>query len=82
MKATKVSPLLVFSFRYDDREPPQNVFDTVIHSALLIILGKLGCPPQFVEMLKQLHGNMKVRRVNVNGHFLSQSYHRIGFQFS
>ena len=42
------------------------VFDTVNRSALWIILGKLGCPPQFVEMLKQLHRNMKAR-VNLNG---------------
>ena len=41
-------------------------FDTVNRSALWIILGKLGCPPQFVEMLKQLHRNMKAR-VNLNG---------------
>ena len=41
-------------------------FDTVNRSALWIKLGKLGCPPQFVEMLKQLHRNMKVR-VNLNG---------------
>ena len=46
-------------------------FDTVNRSALWIILGKLGCPPQFVEMLKQLHRNMKAR-VNVNGRFVSQ----------
>ena len=42
------------------------VFDTVNRSALWIILGKLGCPFQFVEMLKQLHHDMKAR-VNVNG---------------
>ena len=41
-------------------------FDTVNRSSLWIILGKLGCPPQFVEMLKQLHRNMKAR-VNLNG---------------
>ena len=41
-------------------------FYTVNRSALWIKLGKLGCPPQFVEMLKQLHRNMKAR-VNVNG---------------
>ena len=29
-------------------------FDAVNRSTLWIILGKLGCPPQFVEMLKQL----------------------------
>ena len=41
-------------------------FDTENRNALWIILGKLGCPPQFVEMLKQLHRNMK-GRVNLNG---------------
>ena len=41
-------------------------FDTVNQSALWIILGKLGCPPQFVNMFKQLHRNMKAR-VNFNG---------------
>ena len=34
-------------------------FDTVNRNALWIILGKLGCPPEFVEMFKQLHRNMK-----------------------
>ena len=38
--------------------------DTVNRSALWK-LGKLECPPQFIEMLKQLHHNMKAR-VNVN----------------
>ena len=46
-------------------------FDTVNRSALWIILGNLGCP-QLVEMLTQLHRNMKAR-VNVNGHFLISS---------
>ena len=41
-------------------------FDTVNRDALWTILGKLGCPEQFVEMLKKLHLNMKAR-VNVNG---------------
>ena len=41
-------------------------FDTVNRIALWIILGKLGCPPQFVELLKQLHRNMKAT-VNLNG---------------
>ena len=41
-------------------------FDTVNRSALWRILGKLGCPRQFFEMLEQLHRNMKAR-VNVNG---------------
>ena len=41
-------------------------FDTVNRSALWIIPGKLAWPPQLVEMLKQLHHNMKVR-VTVDG---------------
>ena len=41
-------------------------FDTVNRSALWIILEKLGCPSGFVDLLKQLHRNMKVR-VNFNG---------------
>lgn len=41
-------------------------FDTVNRDALWIVLGKLGCPQQFVVMLKKLHQNMKAR-VNVNG---------------
>ena len=40
-------------------------FDAVNRSTLLIILGKLGCPRQFVEMLKQLNYSMKAR-VNIN----------------
>ena len=34
-------------------------FDTVNRSALWIILGKLGCPSEFVDMFKQLHRDMK-----------------------
>ena len=41
-------------------------FDTVNRSALWIILGKLGCPPEFVNMFKQLHRDMKAQ-VNFNG---------------
>jgi hypothetical protein len=41
-------------------------FDTINRSALWTILEKLGCPCEFVEMLKQLHRNMKAR-VNFNG---------------
>ena len=41
-------------------------FDTVNREALWKILGKLGCPPTFVHMLKQLHRNMKAY-VTVNG---------------
>ena len=43
-------------------------FDTVNRSGMLIILGKLGCPPQFVEMLKQLHRNMKARVNAIGSH--------------
>ena len=41
-------------------------FDSINRSALWTILGKLGCPYEFVEMLKQFHHNMTAR-VNVNG---------------
>jgi hypothetical protein len=41
-------------------------FDTVNRSSLWIILGKLGCPPEFVNMFKQLHRDMKAR-FNFNG---------------
>ena len=41
-------------------------FDTINRSALWTILGKLGCPSEFVAILKQLHRNMKAR-VNFNG---------------
>ena len=41
-------------------------FDTVNRDALWHILGKLGCPPGFVDKFKQLHDNMKAW-VNVNG---------------
>ena len=41
-------------------------FDIINRSALWTILGKFGCPYEFVEMLKQFHHNMKAR-VNVNG---------------
>ena len=34
-------------------------FDTVNRDALWKVLGKLGCPPTFLNMLKQLHRNMK-----------------------
>ena len=36
-------------------------FDIVNRSALWIILEKLGCPSGFVDLLKQLHLNMKAR---------------------
>ena len=41
-------------------------FDTVNRDALWIILGKIGCPPTFVNMFKELHRNMKAR-VTFNG---------------
>ena len=41
-------------------------FDTVNRPALWIILGKLGCPPHFVNLFKSLHSNMKAY-VNFNG---------------
>ena len=41
-------------------------FDTVNRDASWIILGKIGCPPTFVNMSKQLHGDMK-DRVTFNG---------------
>ena len=41
-------------------------FDTVNRCALLIVLKKLGCPVHFVDMIQQLHDNMKAR-VSYNG---------------
>jgi hypothetical protein len=41
-------------------------FDTVNRDALWKILGKLGCPPRFVKMFKELHRDMKAR-VTFNG---------------
>ena len=41
-------------------------FDTVNRDALWIVLGKVGCPPKFVEMVKQLHRDMRAR-VTFNG---------------
>ena len=41
-------------------------FDTVNRDVLWIILGKIGCPPTFVNMFKQLHKDMKAR-VTFNG---------------
>ena len=41
-------------------------FDTVNRDALWKILGKLGCPPTFVNMFKELHRTTKVR-VTFNG---------------
>ena len=34
------------------------VFDTVNRELLFIILGKLGCPPQFIRIIKKLHTNV------------------------
>ena len=41
-------------------------FDAVNREALWIILGKVGCPPGFVEVVKQLHRDMKAR-ISFNG---------------
>ena len=41
-------------------------FDTVNRDALWKVLGKLGCPPIFIHMLKELHRDMK-GRVSFNG---------------
>lgn len=41
-------------------------FDTVNRTALWRILEKLGCPPTFVNMFKQLYSNMQAQ-VNFNG---------------
>ena len=35
------------------------VFDTVNREAFWKILGKLGCPPTFIHMFKQIHRDMK-----------------------
>jgi len=36
-------------------------FDTVNRDALWKVLAKLGCPPNFVRMISELHRNMKAR---------------------
>ena len=41
-------------------------FDTINREALWKILGKFGCPPDFVDKLRQLHRSMKAC-VNFNG---------------
>ena len=41
-------------------------FDTVNRDALWIVLGKYGCPPDFVDKFKQLHRSMKAQ-VNFDG---------------
>ena len=41
-------------------------FDTVNREALWKVLSKLGCPPTFLHMIKELHRNMK-GRVAFNG---------------
>ena len=35
-------------------------FDTVNRDALWKVMGKLGCPPIFVHMLKELHRDMNL----------------------
>ena len=44
----------------------KKAFDSVNRNALWVVLGKVGCPPRFVDMLKQLHRNM-IARVSCNG---------------
>ena len=41
-------------------------FDSVNRDGLWIILGKLGCPPGFVKLFKDIHQGMK-GRFNFNG---------------
>ena len=41
-------------------------FDTVNRDALWKVLGKLGCPPTFMHMFRELHWDMKAR-VAFNG---------------
>lgn len=41
-------------------------FDTVNRDALWMILGKIGCPPMFVNTFTQLHRDMKAQ-VTFNG---------------
>ena len=41
-------------------------FDTVNRDALWKVLGKCGCPPEFVDKFKKLHRSMKAR-VNFDG---------------
>ena len=41
-------------------------FDTVNREALWVVLGKCGCPPEFVDKFKQLHRSMKAQ-VNFDG---------------
>ena len=45
---------------------PTKAFYAANRSALWTILGKLGCPPEFVNMFKQLHRDMKAH-FNFNG---------------
>ena len=41
-------------------------FDTVNRDALWVVLGKYGCPPEFVDKFRQLHRSMKAQ-VNLDG---------------
>ena len=67
-------------------------FDTVNRDALWLILRKLGCPPNFVRVVKELHRDMKAR-LCFNGNYLIQFllktvlnrviyWHLLSFQFS
>ena len=47
---------------------PTKAFDTVNRETLWKTLGKLGCPPTFIHMLKQLHRDMKAY-ITVSGTF-------------
>ena len=46
-------------------------FDTVNREAFWRILGKIGCPPSFVDKFRPLHRNMKAQ-VNFNGQLSEQ----------
>ena len=48
-------------------------FDTVNGESLWKILGKLGCPPAFIHMLKQLHRDMKAY-ITVSGTLFDKIY--------
>ena len=48
-------------------------FDTVNLDALWRILGKIGCPPSFIDTFRQLHRNMKAQ-VNFNGQLSEQIF--------
>ena len=46
-------------------------FDTVNRKALWVVLGKCGCPPKFVSMIKSLHNDIKAS-VNFGGALFEQ----------